>query len=366
MVEKSRMTLHKLARWHPSQSSTSHDRKIASGLWEGTLQPIEHEDLKQGALYIIKIHHVSVGLFQGWNDDMCCFAVLRSENTPMRWSQARYLPGDFDAFDAFDEAGNPPVHLWTRYLRVDVPINWFTIFEEARRKQREWTAHVLGHPQPQHHHHHSIPITSAHTIATGSHGLSTHNINNSYPMVNKPFLENNNNDNAMDDDFTDHETYSAVASQSLSISNNKMENETHDKNDNSNKKEKKELSSPPPLPSSPSTLTKIKDIDNNKKLSTASTAEKKSTISSSTTILQQQQQSLATPSQKLEMALEDISFPHDDDRFSIHSDYQMDITKHQQLPDSFSYQSKQSPSSSTWRKSSIKKMLRRYSNPSKP
>ncbi|CAO3618327.1 unnamed protein product [Cunninghamella echinulata] len=360
---------------------------------------------------------------------MCCFAVLRSENTPMRWSQARYLPGDFDAFDAFDEAGNPPVHLWTRYLRVDVPINWFTIFEEARRKQREWAAHVLGHPQPQHHH--SIPITSAHTIATGSHGLSTHNINNNnnnnmiigagYPMVNKPFLDNNNNnDNTMDDDFTDHETYSAVASQSLrstrlsSISslpldsrpvgvssssenysppqsptsdhypsldntinkiqpssssiNTKNNNNSINKkeNDNSNKKENREELSLPPPP--PSTLTKIKDIDNNnKKISIPSTTEKKSTISSSTTILQQQQQSIATPSQKLEMALEDISFPHDDDQFSIHSDYQMDITKQQQqLPDSFSYQSKQSPSSSTWRKPSIKKMLRRYSNPSKP
>lgn len=50
----------------------------------------------------------------------------------------RYIPGDFDAYDAFDDAGNPPVHLWTRHLRVNVPINWFSIFEEARRKQRDW------------------------------------------------------------------------------------------------------------------------------------------------------------------------------------------------------------------------------------
>lgn len=70
MVEKGKITLHKLARWHPSQSSASYDRKLAAaGLWEGTLQPIEHEDLKQGALYIIKIHHVSVGLFQGKNNN---------------------------------------------------------------------------------------------------------------------------------------------------------------------------------------------------------------------------------------------------------------------------------------------------------
>ncbi|KAG2223089.1 hypothetical protein INT45_008937 [Circinella minor] len=102
------------------------------------LKPIEHDDLKQGSLYIVKIRNVSVALFEGWDDDMCCFAVLRSESTPMRWSEARYIPGDFDAYDAFDEAGNPPVHLWTQQLRVNVPTNWFSIFEEARRKQRDW------------------------------------------------------------------------------------------------------------------------------------------------------------------------------------------------------------------------------------
>ncbi|KAI8140318.1 hypothetical protein BJV82DRAFT_623492 [Fennellomyces sp. T-0311] len=102
------------------------------------LQPVEHDDLKQGSLYIVKIRNVSVALFEGWDDDMCCFAVLRSDSTPMRWSEARYIPGDFDAYDAFDEAGNPPVHLWTRQLRVNVPTNWFSIFEEARRKQRDW------------------------------------------------------------------------------------------------------------------------------------------------------------------------------------------------------------------------------------
>ncbi|CDS07860.1 hypothetical protein LRAMOSA01809 [Lichtheimia ramosa] len=102
------------------------------------LPNIEHDDLKQGSLYIIKIRNVCVALFEGWDDDMCCFSVLRSEATPMRWSEARYIPGDFDAYDAFDDAGNPPVHLWSRQLRVQVPINWFSIFEEARRKQRLW------------------------------------------------------------------------------------------------------------------------------------------------------------------------------------------------------------------------------------
>lgn len=54
----------------------------------------------------------------------------------------RYLPGDFDAFDAFDDAGNPPVYFWTRYLRIQVPVNWFSLFEEARRRQRMWNMDI--------------------------------------------------------------------------------------------------------------------------------------------------------------------------------------------------------------------------------
>ncbi|CAO3625875.1 unnamed protein product [Cunninghamella blakesleeana] len=338
---------------------------------------------------------------------MCCFAVLRSENTPMRWSHARYLPGDFDAFDAFDEAGNPPVHLWTRYLRVDVPINWFAIFEEARRKQREWTAQVLGHqPTPMHH----IPITSAHTVATGTaaHGLSNNSSNNmmvgaGYPIINKTYNNNNNNnnviDNTMDDDFTDHEAYSAVASQSLrstrlsSISSlpldsrpvgvslsenysppqsptseqnlsldntvNRIRSSSVSSSTNKNNQDDKEkpstslsneenLNHLQPLPSTTTTIP------------TTNIAEKKSNTSSSTTVLQNQ--TPITPSQKLNMALEDISFPHDSDQFSIHSDYQLD-TKKQQPSDQLSQQSNKSTSSSIWRKSSFKKMLKRHSNP---
>lgn len=79
----------------------------------------------------------------------------------MRWSEARYihlhllniycdtptesvqrqLPGDFDIYNAFDECGNPPIHLWSRYLRTSVPSNWFSMFEEAKRKQRNWAMH---------------------------------------------------------------------------------------------------------------------------------------------------------------------------------------------------------------------------------
>jgi hypothetical protein len=64
--------------------------------------------------------------------------LLGDESKPMRWSEARYLPGDFYAYEAFDEAGNPPVYIWQRLLNTDIPPNWFSMFEEARRKQREW------------------------------------------------------------------------------------------------------------------------------------------------------------------------------------------------------------------------------------
>lgn len=50
----------------------------------------------------------------------------------------RYLPENFDAYLAFDYAGNPPIHLWTKQLRAVIPLNWFNIFEEARYMQRQW------------------------------------------------------------------------------------------------------------------------------------------------------------------------------------------------------------------------------------
>ncbi|KAI8137833.1 hypothetical protein BJV82DRAFT_674274 [Fennellomyces sp. T-0311] len=128
-------TLQRLARW---QTTAGHEKKHTKATSLASLEAVHHDDLKRGALYIVKIHHVSITLFEGYYDDMCVFQILRSDADPLRWSEGRYLPGDFEAFDAFDDAGNPPVHLWTRYLRVEVPLNWFAMFEEARRKQREW------------------------------------------------------------------------------------------------------------------------------------------------------------------------------------------------------------------------------------
>lgn len=58
----------------------------------------------------------------------------------------RYLPENFDAYLAFDYAGNPPIHLWTRQLRAVIPINWFNIFEEARHMQRQWNVSYWDQP----------------------------------------------------------------------------------------------------------------------------------------------------------------------------------------------------------------------------
>ncbi|CEG71342.1 hypothetical protein RMATCC62417_07092 [Rhizopus microsporus] len=142
MVEtnKSRTTtLKKLAKWTPSSNSSFNKKGIASPLSpDAPFVPVHYDQLQQGSLYIIKIKQVSLALFEGWNDDMCCFSILRSEVEPMRWSEARQLPGDFDIYDAFDECGNPPIHLWSRYLKTNVPSNWFYMFEEARLKQRAW------------------------------------------------------------------------------------------------------------------------------------------------------------------------------------------------------------------------------------
>ncbi|ORZ16307.1 hypothetical protein BCR42DRAFT_414771 [Absidia repens] len=419
MVEKSRMTLQKLARWHPGQSNSVHDRKDSAALWEGSLQPLEHEDLKQGALYIIKIHRVSVGLFQGWNDDMCCFTVLRSENEPLRWSHARYLPGDFDAFDAFDEAGNPPVHLWTRFLHVDVPVNWFVIFEEARRKQREWTAHVFGQQQQQQQQqepYHHDPAS----IGTNA-GLQPGMVIGGHPhhqLQQQPF--------AVDEDYSDHDTFSAAPSQylrsermssisSLQLPLDARPDENIQMQPPPTTSATVHVYSPPhssiaanipPSPASNQYQSSINETNQphlsdaplqpSDKYNTASSvqpmvtkynetnhqisgSQPHTTSSSSlpnvttetqipslspTTLTNQQPTTmrsspLPTPKQ-MEIALDELSFPHDDDQFSIHSDYQPNIN----APDSSITEDQPNSSSnnSNWKKRSIKKMLSRSSN----
>ncbi|ORZ02612.1 hypothetical protein BCR43DRAFT_500635 [Syncephalastrum racemosum] len=56
-----------------------------------------------------------------------------------RWSEARYLAGDFHAYDAFDELHNPLMDLW-RQLGADEAetAHWFLMFQEACAKQQAW------------------------------------------------------------------------------------------------------------------------------------------------------------------------------------------------------------------------------------
>ncbi|KAG1470358.1 hypothetical protein G6F56_002730 [Rhizopus delemar] len=155
MVEssKSRSTsLKKLANWTPS-STTYKKASVAIPLSaDAPFLPIHYEQLQPGSLYITKVKQVSLALFEGWDDDMCCFSILRSEVEPMRWSETRQLPGDFDIYNAFDEYGNPPIHLWSRYLKTSLPANWFYMFEEARQKQRTWLNKQYRNPSLENNH----------------------------------------------------------------------------------------------------------------------------------------------------------------------------------------------------------------------
>ncbi|KAL0143961.1 hypothetical protein V8B55DRAFT_1482230 [Mucor lusitanicus] len=126
----------------PAESTT------APSVHEEALDHVTLNELQQGELYILKIKLIVVALFQGWDDDMCCFSVLRTDLLDeLRWSEARYLPNNFDAYLAFDYAGNPPIHLWTKQLRAMVPVNWFNMFEEARHMQRQWNISYWN-PEP--------------------------------------------------------------------------------------------------------------------------------------------------------------------------------------------------------------------------
>ena len=62
-IPKKSSTLQRLARW---QTSTSHEKKQNTKPKSlSTLEPVHHDDLIKGSLYIVKINHVSVTLFEG-------------------------------------------------------------------------------------------------------------------------------------------------------------------------------------------------------------------------------------------------------------------------------------------------------------
>ncbi|KAI7867819.1 hypothetical protein BDF14DRAFT_1881436 [Spinellus fusiger] len=172
MTERKNLSkLQRLARWSSVGSAHANSKHNPKSnllpIAERTLEAIDHNDLVQGVTYILKINHIVLGLFQGWDDDMCCFLVLRSDISLMRWSKARYIPGNFNAYDAFDENGNPSVFLWTEQLQVQIPNNWFALFEEARRKQQEWLKTLKQRQRASH-------------IATREAGAITFNIGTEY------------------------------------------------------------------------------------------------------------------------------------------------------------------------------------------
>ncbi|CAO3623782.1 unnamed protein product [Mucor hiemalis] len=169
MTDKYRKSTQFVSGW-PTSHTPSPESVKTSSIHEEYLDVVPLNELQQGELYIIKIKLIAIALFQGWDDDMCCFTILRTDLLEeLRWSEARYqtsfiatrfitmllikyvplcryLPENFDAYLAFDYAGNPPIHLWTKQLRAVIPINWFNIFEEARHMQRQWNVSYWDQP----------------------------------------------------------------------------------------------------------------------------------------------------------------------------------------------------------------------------
>ncbi|KAI9243707.1 hypothetical protein BY458DRAFT_530382 [Sporodiniella umbellata] len=123
-------------RTWPSSHSPTNEQSIRD---EDNFDVVTLSELQQGELYIVKIKLVTIALFQGWQDETCCFYVLRTDlSDPTRWSEAKYLPNNFDAYPAFDRAGNPSIQLWTQQLKSAIPSNWFSLFEEAKMIQSQW------------------------------------------------------------------------------------------------------------------------------------------------------------------------------------------------------------------------------------
>lgn len=68
MDAKKPTRLQRLARWNPGTSGVSERRQSASSSEKAaaaSFLPIEHENLVQGSLYIVQIHHVAIALFEG-------------------------------------------------------------------------------------------------------------------------------------------------------------------------------------------------------------------------------------------------------------------------------------------------------------
>ncbi|KAI9488722.1 hypothetical protein BDB00DRAFT_847105 [Zychaea mexicana] len=98
--------------------------------------------LAEGQSYLLQVSSGAyISIFKGVDEDLYAFSILRyQEDGSLRWLEARYLVGDFYAFPAFDEAYNPLVDFWYALgasVGQYLPQQWFRMFEEASRKERE-------------------------------------------------------------------------------------------------------------------------------------------------------------------------------------------------------------------------------------
>lgn len=77
MVESGRSktsALQRLKRWPTTSPSSSTTHRLESkknnvAMESNFFQPIDHENLVQGMLYIMKVKIVTIGLFEGRNED---------------------------------------------------------------------------------------------------------------------------------------------------------------------------------------------------------------------------------------------------------------------------------------------------------
>ncbi|KAI8149799.1 hypothetical protein BJV82DRAFT_584692 [Fennellomyces sp. T-0311] len=98
--------------------------------------------LVEGRCYLLQVSSgAHISRFEGVDEDLYTFSILRyQDDGSLRWLDARYLVGDFLAFPAFDETYNPLVDFWYALgasVGQYLPIQWFVMFEEASRKERE-------------------------------------------------------------------------------------------------------------------------------------------------------------------------------------------------------------------------------------
>ncbi|KAG2186920.1 hypothetical protein INT44_003147 [Umbelopsis vinacea] len=130
-------------RKSPSSRFNKPPKGSSTTLEKPSLILCDATNLVPGSLYLFKTHFVKLVLFEKYEDEMCQFSMLRENEEPMRWSEARYFLGDFSVYEAFDTNGNPPIEVCEQ-LEWTVPKNWFDCFALARERQRHWFQQLNG------------------------------------------------------------------------------------------------------------------------------------------------------------------------------------------------------------------------------